>query len=244
MISMHPSRELLLKFAAGELPASLSTAIAIHTECCPHCHQEVAEHTEQLAEHWFDDSEFEESGFELSGFENQLQQGQLQQGSLQRADSTEQVLFSEMLNQIIADDSLLLPQPRLEVEIEVAGCRYLLPRALQGVRMSGWQRLGRFSRSRLDFNEGAIRSSLLHIAAGGAVPRHTHKGYELTQLLAGSFEDEQGQYHAGDFIMLDQRNQHAPISHDGCLCMTVADDAMQFTQGVERLFNPLIDYFY
>jgi len=221
MIRMHPQVTLLAQFAAGELPASLSAAIAVHLDLCPHCRQEIAELTEQLAE--------------AVMVENST-------GSAEPEQSDD--LFAGMIADITADSSLMELTPELDLEIEVGGHSYPLPRALHSVAMSGWQRLGRFSRSRLDFNEGKVHSNMLYIAPGGAVPQHTHKGYELTVLLAGSFSDQLGSYQAGDFILLDQKDHHAPVSQQGCLCMTVADDAMQFTQGVGRLFNPLVDYLY
>ena len=223
MIRMHPEHRLLQQFAAGELPASLSTAIAVHLEFCSACRAEVELITEQLAESTLVET-FNEMPMD--------------------AAVEHDALFAEMIADITSDSSLIELEPVLDVEIEVAGNSYTLPRALHSVAMSGWQRLGRFSRSRLDFNEGSVHSNILYIAPGGSVPKHTHKGFELTLLLSGSFSDEQGSYQAGDFIMLDQSHHHTPFSEEGCLCMTVADDAMHFTQGVGRLFNPLIDYLY
>lgn len=219
MITMHPDAALLSQFAAGDLPASLSTAIAIHLEFCAHCRQQVDTFTDQLSEQAWEEAEWPDM-------------------------THDDALFTSMIEQITADHEQMTPEPTLDVEIEVAGNCYTLPRALHTVSMSGWQRLGSLSRCRLDFNEGNVHSNMLYIAPGGAVPHHSHKGYELTVLLSGSFSDEQGEYHAGDFILLDEHDHHAPITHEGCLCMTVANDAMRFTQGVERLFNPLINYLY
>jgi len=79
----------------------------------------------------------------------------------------------------------------------------------------------------------------LHIDADGEVPTHTHKGFEITLLLDGSFEDDMGTYHPGDFIELNGEHNHQPKTKEGCLCYTVADDALQFTEGFHKLFNPI-----
>ena len=42
MIKHHPSNELLAKFSEGNLPATLSVAVAIHVEMCPVCQKELA----------------------------------------------------------------------------------------------------------------------------------------------------------------------------------------------------------
>jgi putative transcriptional regulator len=78
----------------------------------------------------------------------------------------------------------------------------------------------------------------------GSVPQHTHKGFELTLLLEGSFHDEEGEYVKGDFIMLDGQHLHNPISSSGCLCYTVANDSMHFTQGINKLLNPIGSFIY
>ena len=56
---------------------------------------------------------------------------------------------------------------------------------------------------RLPLDEMGARASLLHIEAGGRIPEHTHQGYELTLLLAGTIEDGDTRYKAGDFIWRD-----------------------------------------
>ena len=76
------------------------------------------------------------------------------------------------------------------------------------------------------------------------MPEHTHKGFELTLLLDGSFSDDKGEYVKGDFIMLDASIKHNPISQDGCLCYTVANDALHFTQGINKLLNPIGNFIY
>jgi putative transcriptional regulator len=63
-------------------------------------------------------------------------------------------------------------------------------------------------------------------------------------LLDGEFSDDQGDYVPGDFIMLDAENTHQPISEKGCLCFTVANDSLHFTQGINRLLNPIGTFIY
>ena len=136
----------------------------------------------------------------------------------------------------------------IETQIRYRGI-YEVPVYLATVRFNGLFSLAEVggkddSAAGLQLDEGEIHTSLLHIDPGGSVPEHTHNGFELTLLLAGSFTDEQGEYVAGDFIMLDKRHQHHPVSEHGCLCYTVANDSLHFTQGINKLLNPIGSFIY
>jgi putative transcriptional regulator len=63
-------------------------------------------------------------------------------------------------------------------------------------------------------------------------------------LLEGSFEDEMGSYHEGDFIWLDGKHTHNPVTKEGCLCLTVASDSLHFTQGLTKMLNPIGKFIY
>ena len=128
--------------------------------------------------------------------------------------------------------------------ISVQGKQYKLPRALSNMALGKWTSVGKIARARMALDEEPIRASLLQIQPGGSVPEHTHKGFELTLLLEGHFKDDMGEYGPGDFIMLDGENTHSPITEDGCLCYTVANDAQYFTQGINKLLNPIGNFIY
>ena len=57
------------------------------------------------------------------------------------------------------------------------------------------------------------RSYLLRVAAGMAVPRHTHKGKEFVCVLKGAFEDRGVIYGPGDFAESDEDVEHRPTCH-------------------------------
>jgi putative transcriptional regulator len=63
-------------------------------------------------------------------------------------------------------------------------------------------------------------------------------------LLQGSFEDEMGTYHAGDFIWLNGKHIHQPVTKTGCVCLTVSSDAIRFVKGVSQLLNPIGQFIY
>jgi putative transcriptional regulator len=103
---------------------------------------------------------------------------------------------------------------------------------------------GKISRAKIELGEGDVHSHLLYMAPNGEVPKHTHQGFELTLLLEGDFHDDFDSYKPGDFIMLNGEHHHQPKSDNGCLCLTVVSDALQFTEGLSRLLNPVGRYIY
>jgi putative transcriptional regulator len=222
MIKHHPKFELIQNFVNGELPASIAAAIAIHAEMCPICQQKIAQLTEQVAELSFEQEFLHkfivDDGEDLNAL----------------ADDN----FDQMISDITAlekkEVKVLSP-----VSTTFKGQTYQLPKVLSNMEMTNNVSLGKISRSRIPLEEGEVHTSLLHIEPGGGIPEHTHKGFEITVLLDGSFSDDEGEYHKGDFIMLDGRHQHQPVSAEGCLCYTVANDALHFTQGINKLLNPI-----
>ena len=89
--------------------------------------------------------------------------------------------------------------------------------------------------------EGAAEFSLYHIAEGGRIPQHNHSGTEMTLVLQGGFSDESGSYHAGDFIIREAGDIHAPTALPGsdCICLAVLEAPLRFTRWHHRWLSPL-----
>jgi len=211
LIKYHPTRELLVSHSAAKLPLSLSIAVSAHLEMCAQCGSLVRQITEQQAA--------------LFGAQ----------------DVSEKINFSTMLENIFEHKPELQTKPQKTVinSISVAGTEYQLPRAFARFTKLKWSSFGVISRARVVKDEGNVRASLLHIDKNGTIPSHTHKGYELTLLLAGSFTDEQGVYNKGDFIWLDNDLKHTPFTQEGCLCYAVQDAPLRFVAGISKALNPL-----
>lgn len=222
MINHHPSISLLTNFVMGDLPASLSAAVVIHADMCESCAKKISQLTEQQANECF-------------MFDHGEKARVAEQTSAQMTDED----LSWMIEEITADEQVFVADIKKEVSIQIKDDNYILPAAIQNMDIQQWSGLGKISRARIELDEDEIHTSLLHMAPGGSVPEHTHKGFELTLLLAGSFEDETGKYVPGDFIWRDSQDQHTPQSPDGCLCYTVSNDALKFTKGLGKLLNPI-----
>lgn len=229
MIKHHPNLTMLKSFVGGSLADSVSLIVASHVELCEHCQQQVNQLTAEAANTVFDTDnlEFPLGHREIDTF---------------LSDDVEFDL--DAIESITADLSQSVEmEPEIQ-KVTVAKTTFTLLRALNSVALKDWISLGKISRARLDFDDESHHTSLLHIDKNGQVPCHTHKGFEITLLLEGSFEDEMGVYNKGDFIWLDGKHTHQPETKEGCVCLTVSSDAMHFTKGVSQLFNPLGKYIY
>ena len=71
---------------------------------------------------------------------------------------------------------------------------------------------------------------LLRIGEGRSLPRHTHGGIELTQVLCGAFDDGRAVFAAGDFDAADESVHHQPIVQAGatCVCLAYVGARMRF----------------
>lgn len=228
MIKHHPKFELLQSFVNGELPASLSAGIAIHADMCSVCQDKIAQLTEQLSY-----ASFEEVYLDRFIVE--------EADTLHNADDDN---FEQAIAAITESSNIDIIEPKIEKAITFKDQVYTLPSVLNNMVLGKTANIGKLARARIQLDENEIHSSLLHIEPGGSVPEHTHNGFELTVLIAGTFSDEAGKYEAGDFIMLDKQHQHHPISEQGCLCFTVANDSLHFTQGINKLLNPIGAFIY
>ncbi|PKH07138.1 ChrR family anti-sigma-E factor [Moritella sp. Urea-trap-13] len=225
MIKYHPSHELLDTFVTGQLPASFSAAIAIHTELCDICRNKVAQLESTHANNTFTSVADEDHYLTADMLFNDWE-------------------MDSLISAITDDTESIHATATTPQSVSFNDTAYQLPRALQHIVLGKQLHVGKLTRSRLDLNEGAIHVSLLHIQAGGCIPNHTHKGSELTLLLEGSFEDEMGTYNKGDFILLNSDHTHSPITKHGCLCYTVVDSPLTFTEGMAKILNPLGNFIY
>ena len=226
MIKYHPQHELLSLHIKGELPLSMSLAISAHAELCDICQQKLNGLTECETAATFDNNTESNISVDL--------------------DSEMSSLLAHMMQDTLDELDANPAQPYNEgvTEVTVKDQSYPLPRAFRHQINAQWQGIGKVSRLRLNTGEEQARASLLHIAPQGEIPEHTHKGSELTLLLAGEFSDEYNTYRPGDFMLLDENHQHSPKTMTGCLCYTIVDAPLYFTKGFSKLLNPIGELLY
>ncbi|RUO22298.1 transcriptional regulator [Aliidiomarina iranensis] len=219
MIKFHPTEELLVKYTQGELDASLCLVIGTHIDMCPVCANTVKDIEENVAAEMLNKS----SRFATAEMDNMLEQIM--------SSSAPQTVFRE---------------PTLK-EVSLEGKQFKVPPTLGrlGSRLGPWSKVpGSVWRAPVDI-EGEQNINLIYMAAGAAVPEHTHRGSEATLVLNGSFADEYDRYDDGDFIYLGDSHRHSPqTAQEDCLTLAWLDAPLQFTSGVARLLNPFSSLFF
>lgn len=216
-IRHHPSEELLLDYASGALGEGWSLAIAAHLALCPACRRAV-------------------SSLEALGGEMLL--------SVAPAPVSESALDSVMARL----DSVMEEPGAAPVTRSVPGREPVLPQPLR--RYLGgdageieWRRLGLgASQAFIPTAEPGTMVRLLRIPAGRPVPEHSHRGLELTLVLAGAFSDATGDYHRGDLQEADESLLHQPHAAAGkdCICLAVTDAPLRFSSLAARMIQPLL----
>lgn len=212
-VALHPPRKQLQEFVAGELPAGLSVALSAHIEICEDCQQASAELQESVSADWAD---------------------------VPVANDGD---FAAMLDRIVAQPQATQRQEREAVprEIVINNKSVPLPRVLAKVAAGGlvWKHLrGGVSQAQVALDD-QTKCEFIYMHPGSKAPAHTHRGNEVMLVLDGSFSDELGEYKAADFVVRDPSHKHQPQTRDGCLCFSVLDSPLVFTEGFWRLLNPL-----
>ncbi len=253
MTNYHPTIDMLTAYTKGELPASLSIAINIHSQNCDECKHHIQQLTQSYADQAFNHLTESMPAFnDYKAFDLQVPSNDLAFGGditsmdLDFGTSDE---FKDMFSTITSkEDKQINATAELkstkEKILRVKNDDYVLPSVLNNIEQGKWTHLGKISRLPLVLDEGPIHTHLLRIEPNGQIPEHTHKGFELTLLLDGEFQDETGTYVKGDFICLDSAHKHSPKTSEGCLCLTVVNDALQFTKGMSKLLNPFGNLIY
>ncbi|TDG11915.1 transcriptional regulator [Seongchinamella unica] len=212
MANYHPDTRLLNEYSSGTLPLAQSVCVSLHLNYCDQCRRA----------------------------HQQLQQ----LGS---------ALFEEMAPQQVDDSLLRTVMSRLDDEVQPLSYQStpaadapppLIQRLMRGdYEDLGWEKVTSDVRmSRLRTGDIDNEFALYHIRAGASIPRHTHKGTELTLVLEGGFSDEEGHYEVGDFIMRDAEQQHSPTAtrDRDCICIGVLDAPIKFTDWKYRVVNPFL----
>ena len=239
MINHHPTDAVLKEFVAGNLQPSVAVIVASHVEMCAKCQTLGHQFTEMAAIQEFgvaDEFDLVADAAETTML-TRLQVDEVSQFVTTQADDDVSIDMINAITDLPVQREDVLPKTMPQIDVD--GTRVSLPNAVKSIALKEWQGLGKIARARMNFDDDERRMSLLHIAKGGNVPQHTHKGFEITLLLQGSFSDNMGTYNTGDFMWLDGSHTHNPITSEGCVCLTVSSDAIHFTQGMSKLLNPL-----
>ena len=164
-----------------------------------------------------------------------------------------QAIGGEVLETIppaaVADDLLArtlasLSEAEPVVPPEPANDMTDLPAPLRGYALGPWRWIGPDMRVRdvLAPRDGDCRVILLSIGPGRTTPVHTHQGVELTCVISGAYETDEGRFGPGDFEEADGEVHHRPrtVSAKPCLCVVALDGQIRLDGWIGRLLQPFV----
>jgi putative transcriptional regulator len=216
----RPPEELLLGYASGSLPEPIALAVAAQAALCPETAREIRR-LEDIG------------GALLHGVEPAA----LKSGALDRALAA--------LDTAVRDADELQPSAAFTATPET---RALLPAPvwpyIKGdLKNIAWrQRAPSIETAELVVDAARRSAFLLRVKGGHPVPRHTHRGLELTLVLAGSYCDAANCFVRGDIQVADPTIDHQPLAGAGedCICLVALEAPIWFTGPVGRLANPFV----
>ena len=119
-----------------------------------------------------------------------------------------------------------------------------LPAPLRGYELGPWRWIGPDMHVREVHapRDGDCRVILLRIGSGRTTPVHTHQGVELTCVISGAYETDEGRFGPGDFEEADGEVHHRPrtVSDEPCLCVVALDGQIRLDGWIGRLLQPFV----
>ncbi len=212
-IEHHLNDQLLLSYAAGNLPEAFNLVVATHISMCDECRARLGA--------------FEALGGTM--LESAVAEGTNEYPDVDIAGVWDKIDAPEDQQIRVSEKGGIFPSA---LQNYVGG-------DLSAVK---WRSVGMGVRQALlpTSKEASVR--LLHIPAGTKIPDHGHRGMELTLVLQGAFSDEEGRYGRGDIEIATEEDEHTPIAEmsEDCICLSATDAPLKFRGLLQRIAQPFI----
>ena len=218
-INWHPSSEMLLNHAMGNTNEAESLIISSHIAYCPVCKAEVAKY-ENIG------------GFYLKNHEELNVSKSLWNNLLGKLDGVEQ--DSKETNFVDYKIKSRLNENGVRVP---SFLYHYLPNASDTKNWSST--INNVKYFNINFKENSYKGKLLEIPPGKVMPKHSHEGLEATMVFHGGYSDEVGSYNKGDLVILDDNDEHSPVSSEqtGCICLVVYSGSIKFKGILGSILN-------
>ncbi|WP_193164849.1 ChrR family anti-sigma-E factor [Microbulbifer hainanensis] len=227
MIRHHPDQNMLLEYAAGNLPWAVSLSVSAHLQLCPQCRRHC-ENLNHLGGNLLDDSEPQPT-----------------------ADDALQRLLDRI--EVAERQSAEEPRTATDTRADKRGSNdpalANLPRVIDKLVRNNWplkwQRVSpALKMSRLKSGQDRYEVAFHRIGRGGKTAEHDHRGQEVVLVLHGRFSDADGVYGPGDFLVREPGEVHRPIATQDqeCLCFSVVEAPVAVTGLLGWLVNPFLSF--
>lgn len=210
-IRHHLSDQLLMSYAAGDLPEAFNLVVATHVSLCDDCRAQLA-------------------AFEVVG-------GAVLDRCDMAAMGDESLTACFARIDSLPNTPVTARKPAHRKGLFPAPLADYVGGDLDRVK---WRSVGAGVRQAILPTGKGASARLLHIPAGQAVPDHGHRGMELTLVLQGAFRDDSDRFGPGDVEIADQATEHTPVAEAGmaCICLAATDAPLRFNGLIPRLAQP------
>jgi putative transcriptional regulator len=220
MVKYHPEVRYLTDYSAGSLPTSQALCVATHLHYCSNCRARVRD--------------LNELGTALF--------------TRQQPMPVKTESFGNLMARIREPGKALsanFDSTAKQNKLPKSGLPRAIERLCKGnLENLGWRSIGKqFRFAPLQLGDKFRETTLFHIRAGGAVPKHQHRGDEITVVLQGSFSDHEDKYGVGDFIVRTPGEVHRPVASqdEDCLCLSTLDAPIRMSNWLLRLLMPFFN---
>lgn len=204
-----------MAYSAGDLPEAVNLIVATHISLCDECRAAL-------------DSYDAVGGAVLDTCDSVALSSDSLNSVLSMIHAQDNKVTDRDQEPAPAKDSVL-PAPLAEY---VAG-------GLENVK---WRSVGMGVKQAVLDTSSEASARLLYIPAGTAIPDHGHTGMELTLVLQGAFQDEDGYFGRGDIEIASEDVHHTPVADisEDCICLAVTDAPLKFKGLVPRMAQPFL----
>ncbi len=209
---VHPPEDLLWDYHRGRLSPGMRLTVRTHTDLCPQCRSELR---------LFDAI----GGALLEDVEGVAMSDNALDLALARIERPEEPESSATVTHPGFLDGFDLPESLKAADIP--GRYWVAP----GVWMAP---------VRFDEDSRGTKTYLMFVKKGMVMPEHTHRGREITLMLKGTFNDQNGSYGRGDFVLCDETIQHSPAvsADEDCLCLVAQEGLILPKTWLGKLLQP------
>jgi putative transcriptional regulator len=212
-IKHHLTDDILMAYSAGTLPEAFNLMVATHISLCDSCRAQLA-------------------ACDAVG-------GAILAQSEGTSDAMAEDSFAATMAMIDKG-----PSDEIQVRARPNG---ILPSPLQDyvggdLNAIKWRPVGMGVKQAILPTSKQASARLLYIPAGTAMPDHGHNGIEMTMVLQGAFQDDDGYFARGDVELADSDLEHTPVAdiHEDCICLAVTDAPLRMKGFVPRIVQRFI----
>lgn len=214
-MKQHPDLSTLISYSSGTLSLAFSTLVASHTENCAHCKEIV------------------QIGNELGA--------SMMENAVEKKEKTQDYnVFLNKLNNKNNSSEIKKIDFDLNSEVPVSLQRYI-GNHLDDIQWSFFAPGIQKSQVKIS-DKSNCHLTFLKIKPKKKIPEHGHKGGELTLVLKGAFDDQNGTYAAGDIADHDMSTHHEPVvsSKEDCICVIATDGPMVFKSLIANMYQSIV----